>query len=305
MATRNKTEKFLSQRKIHKSQMSLRDSDSIEMVEMGKRSSSEAKLIDRDADHRVNIAPNWLSIVDEVKLDLSRIHQKMEELKEAHKKHLLPGFDDRPDEVQAIEIITADVTRLFSQSQMKIQNMAKIKLSPQEKQIRDNLQSSLATKLQDLSMDFRKIQKRYLGQLQTLEKGGDPFKITGDDLVAESPLFDQGMKDGQIQLIDQSVSHWEETERQTRQILSAVTDLTDILKDLALLIVEQGTVLDRIDYNIEHASHDVEEALVEIKKANDYQKNTKKKYCMMVLCCLILAVLVGIVIKAAVGASHL
>jgi len=48
------------------------------------------------------------------------------------------------------------------------------------------------------------------------------------------------MKDAQIQLIDQSVSHWEETERQTRQILTAVTDLTDILKDLALLIVEQG-----------------------------------------------------------------
>jgi len=38
----------------------------------------------------------------------------VEELKEAHKKHLLPGFDDRPDEVQAIEIITADVTRVKS-----------------------------------------------------------------------------------------------------------------------------------------------------------------------------------------------
>eukprot|EP01102_Stenamoeba_stenopodia_P006789 TRINITY_DN1892_c0_g2_i1.p1 TRINITY_DN1892_c0_g2~~TRINITY_DN1892_c0_g2_i1.p1 ORF type:complete len:306 (+),score=60.32 TRINITY_DN1892_c0_g2_i1:289-1206(+) len=305
MATRNKTDKFVSQRKILKSQMSLRDSDSIEMVEMGKRSSSEAKLIDRDADHRLNIAPNWLSIVDEVKLDLSRIQQKMEELKEAHKKHLLPGFDDRPDEVQAIEIITADVTRLFSQSQMKIQNMSKVKLSSQEKQMRDNLQSSLATKLQDLSMDFRKIQKRYLGQLQTLEKGGDPFKITGDDLVSESPLFDQGMKDSQIQLIDHSVAHWEETERQTRQILSAVTDLTDILKDLALLIVEQGTVLDRIDYNIEHASHDVEQALENVKKAEESQKSTKKKYCMMVLCCLIMAVLVGIVIKAAVGAARI
>jgi hypothetical protein len=36
------------------------------------------------------------------------------DLAELHKKHLLPGFDDRTDEEHAVEIITADITKVIS-----------------------------------------------------------------------------------------------------------------------------------------------------------------------------------------------
>lgn len=272
------------------------------MVEMGKNRGSDAKLLDRENDHKVTIAPNWLSTVDDVKVDLARIQQKMDELREAHKKHLLPGFDDRQDEVQAIEILTSEITRLFAQAQGKIKGMSRFPLGAQEKSMRENIQSTLASKLQEYSMDFRKAQKRYLGQLQTLEQGGDPFKITGDDVVMESPLIDPGMSDVQVSAIDDSVAWAVEHERQTRQILQTVTELTDILKDLAMLIVEQGTVLDRIDYNIEHAAHDTEQGLANIIKGEEEQKKTKTKYCISMLCCLILAALLAIILKSFIKA---
>ena len=35
------------------------------------------------------------------------------DLAELHKKHLLPGFNDRTDEEHAVEIQTADITKVI------------------------------------------------------------------------------------------------------------------------------------------------------------------------------------------------
>lgn len=37
----------------------------------------------------------------------------VEELRRMHEKHLLPGFDDRKDEEQAIEIMTKAITSVL------------------------------------------------------------------------------------------------------------------------------------------------------------------------------------------------
>ena len=38
-----------------------------------------------------------------------------------------------------------------------------------------------------------------------------------------------------------------------RNILQSIADLGQIMKDLSVLVIDQGTILDRIDYNMEQA----------------------------------------------------
>lgn len=89
----------------------------------------------------------------------------MNELAESHKNHLLPQeFDvDRTEEEQTVEILTEHITKMFQQAQIKIQRIGKDgTLTEQEKPIKKNIQSALATQLQELSVQFRKAQKDYL-----------------------------------------------------------------------------------------------------------------------------------------------
>ena len=45
----------------------------------------------------------------------------------------------------------------------------------------------------------------------------------------------------------------EERDREVRNILQSIADLGQIMKDLSVLVIDQGTILDRIDYNMEQA----------------------------------------------------
>ena len=40
-------------------------------------------------------------------------------------------------------------------------------------------------------------------------------------------------------------------ERKINDIAQGITDLADIFKDLQAMVIDQGTMLDRIDYNVE------------------------------------------------------
>ena len=60
---------------------------------------------------------------------------------------------------------------------------------------------------------------------------------------------------------------------QLSELLNSVTDLAEMFKDMQNLVMEQGSILDRIDYNIDIASTNITSGKNSIVKANEYHKN--------------------------------
>jgi syntaxin 16 len=56
----------------------------------------------------------------------------------------------------------------------------------------------------------------------------------------------------------------EQREHEINDIARGIIELADIFRDLQAMVIDQGTMLDRIDYNVERMAVDVKEAEKEL-----------------------------------------
>lgn len=53
-------------------------------------------------------------------------------------------------------------------------------------------------------------------------------------------------------------------DEEIQNLVKSINDLASIFKDLSVLVIEQGTILDRIDYNVQEAKDNVQIAVKEL-----------------------------------------
>lgn len=99
---------------------------------------------------------------------MNAIKERITFLESLHRKHLLPGFDDRGGEEYSIEKTSDEIMNLFTSCQKKIKSIP-VSSNNQATIVGKNIQTSLATKLQEISTLFKKIQSDYLNKLKARE----------------------------------------------------------------------------------------------------------------------------------------
>jgi len=86
-------------------------------------------------------------------------------------------------------------------------------------------------------------------------------------------------------------------EREIEDIAQGIIELADLFRDLQTMVIDQGTMLDRIDYNVERMATDVKEADKELRVAESYQKKTTKRKIIFLLLLIIAAMVILLIIK--------
>lgn len=89
----------------------------------------------------------------------------------------------------------------------------------------------------------------------------------------------------------------EERTREITQIASSISELADLFRDLGSLVVEQGTILDSVEYNIQETSKAVEGAVEELVVAKRYQSNSGKRRCILLLVLIIVGLVIVLIYK--------
>lgn len=86
-------------------------------------------------------------------------------------------------------------------------------------------------------------------------------------------------------------------EREIEDIAQGIIELSDLFRDLQNMVIDQGTMLDRIDYNVERMYEDVKGADQELKIASGYQRRTTKRKIILLLIILIVGLFILLLIK--------
>lgn len=119
------------------------------------------------------------------------------------------------------------------------------------------------------------------------QSGTDYFDQTDeqiDEYFSKSISSAGRMTQQQLLLFEEENSKMaEHREKEVIKIVKSIADLHDIFKDLGQMVQEQGTVLDRIDFNVEQTQTRVTEGYKQLQKAEMYQRKNRKMHCILIL----------------------
>ena len=188
-----------------------------------------------------------------------------------------------------------------------------------QQNVRKNIERRVAQQLQDLGAEYRHGRRAYNAKLkgQTIEEfrpdlsfgggsagpsaGGGGFfdedETPSGAAACADPRFSAAQ---QLQLV-MAERQTEEREKAINQVTESVGELAEIFKEIQVLVIDQGTILDRIDYNIEQAADRVGSAVVELNKANEYQKKSRTMYCIYILLLLCGFMIIVLILKKSAG----
>ncbi|XXH00420.1 hypothetical protein Hte_006764 [Hypoxylon texense] len=277
------------------------------------------------------LPPRWADVNDEVTDLLADVARKSQALERLHQKHVLPGFNDddaKRAEEGEIERLTQGITKRFHECHRCIQRVEQMvregkrtgSMTRAEETMAKNIQISLAARVQEASAGFRKKQSAYLKKLRGMsglgavspggERSATPLGITtssSSGYAADPSLLESDADRSYSQSALQQTTHQKllhsndaailQREREIEDIAQGIIELSDLFRDLQTMVIDQGTMLDRIDYNVERMATDVKGADRELVVAAGYQKKTTKRKLILLLVLLIVGAIILLALK--------
>jgi len=234
------------------------------------------------------LPPQWVDSAEDAREDVKAIKDKLVQLTKAQQKRLLNVFSDDAQPDKDVEAISGHIGKLVRHCESCIHQVknrgASHGVSDTDATFRANVQRNLATELQKLSQQFRQAQKDYLDDIRKRQKGAvwdDGPSGKGGALGAGGG--DTGFTEGQLLELDGMEVNASQRSEEICQIASSISELHTIFKELAVLVIDQGSILDRIDYNIEAVVTQSKEANKQLQKAEKAQKSNRATKCMLAL----------------------
>lgn len=253
----------------------------------------------------------WERWARAVAVDLGLLEGKVAELEAIHARAALTRFDaaDGAGDERLAEVVAQEATGLVARCKRGLDGMSRGPPGepPAGRRVRENARRKLALALQGHVGRQRAAQKRYLQKLRDRQgRGGSAvFQFLERELGAGGgaggggDALDAGFNAAQLQRLQQSEGRVDEREKEVMGVMQSINDLMEVMHDLSVLVIDQGTMLDRIDYHVEQVAGHVESGVLEIERAERTQKQSRNWLVIGVLLALVLVMAVIVMVRYA------
>lgn len=252
--------------------------------------SDTVELITHDANNisRNNPLERYFNLASEIKTEINRVNLQFDQLLKKHQECLRPTFTETNDLISNIEVLTSSINSTLKEIQKRINLLVyPTKDFPDRSKIISNLRTGVFDTYKQFALRFKLAQQTFNTRFNNSSKMTIPDE---DQTAIDYSKIDFNGQSGARQLeLEQ-----QRNDQEIEQLARRAEEIRDIFMDLNNLIIEQGTIVDRIDYNITETLNNANAAHDEIEKAQAYQKKSR-----MWICVFILTILVGLLILVA------
>ena len=224
-----------------------------------------------------------------------------------------------------IEFKCQELNKLFNRLHSLMSQMQGLSESKPHSKIIKNVFQWQCKEIQDLTHKYRLTQRNYINKCSENDKIDEQFVITFDNIENQitsngshksllndefghqstdtSVQFFEDLKPSQTQQqMQQQISSLMDTEylrsreQEMTTIVKSIVELNQIFHDINTLVINQGSVLDRIDYNVETVQHRVEDGVLALSKAEKSMRSARKMKLILVLSGIVILMLMYLII---------
>ncbi|XP_023930834.1 syntaxin [Lingula anatina] len=254
--------------------------------------------------------------VEEIRGMIDKIAENVDQVKKKHSEILsAPATNEKIKE--ELEELMADIKKTANKVRAKLkvidQNIEQEEHSNKSSadlRIRKTQHATLSRKFVEVMNEYNACQVDYRDRCKARIQR--QLEITGrsttndeleDMLESGNPaIFTQGI----IMETEQAKRSLADIEARHNDIIkleNSIKELHDMFMDMAMLVEQQGEMIDRIEYNVDQSVDYIETAKQDTKKAVKYQSKARRKKFLLIICCAVLLLVIIFIIILSVCLS--
>ena len=225
-------------------------------------------------------------------------------MQEKQQQRLIPKFDDEENKKlnKSIKELSAEMTLELKDCQKILKEIIADKTDEDDtllnnlnsKQIKQNMKQNIITKINEFTKKFKLNQELYNNKFNDFVIDED---IANKSFSMKKNEEEENKNSNDFLSTQENYSQLRKRDQDLTNLLNSVNELAQIFKDMQTLVMEQGTILDRIDYNIDIASTNISKGKKNITKADKYMKNNCFRNVIIILIVIIFIEALLIILK--------
>ena len=259
---------------------------------------------------------NYIESYKEVNNILDDLIVNFASLKNLQQERIKPKFNDEEIENRKIDreikkLILKMMEKIkFCEALTKMENIKNNinnKISNEnnlEEKVKKNIKMYLIGRIQNFINEFRRNEQKYMNYIKEMKGSDNEYYINNNnekDLNESFSSLDDEKenlnKDFLLTQEDDLQFQIKKRDEDINVLANSINELSGIFKDLQNVVQEQGTILDRIDYNIEVSYENSQRGLKHIKKADEHQNQSCFRNLILLLFGIIFVETILIILK--------
>jgi syntaxin 16 len=217
--------------------------------------------------------PRYMDMYEQCNNLLQDLEIEFNKLKEEQQKRIVPSFDETNTKLinQNIQMISDRMTQKLKKCKYLTKELKTLLAnSSLDDNIKINMYQNLLNRLAEISREMQINEEKYIQKYQELNGYEESyFTINNTNNLDSIETFQSHVFNSNKKKVDIT----KERNKEIDQMVNTVTELKNIFQDVSNMVISQGTILDRIDYNTYQGRHNIRRGNRELEESHESLKS--------------------------------